>query len=39
MVGGRVMSSFVDYLVELGFDAGKDYLIDKKRDAEAKECI
>ncbi len=33
------MSFFVEYLAELGLDAGKDYLIDRKKDAELKKCI
>lgn len=33
------MSTFVDYLTNLGFDAGKDFLIDKKREKEAKKRI
>ena len=39
VTGGRNMNFFVDYLVELGLDAGKDYLIDKKKDVEVKECL
>lgn len=39
VTGGKNMNFFVDYLVELGLDAGKDYLIDKKKDAEVAECI
>lgn len=33
------MSVFVDYLTNLGFDAGKDFLVDSKKKAEAKEKI
>ncbi len=33
------MSIFVEYLTNLGFDAGKDFLVDGKRKAEAKEKI
>ena len=33
------MSLFIDYLVELGLDVGKDYLIDKKMDMEIKKSV
>ena len=33
------MSLFIDYLAGLGLDAGKDYLIDKKKDGEISRSI
>lgn len=33
------MNIFVEYLTNLGFDAGKDFLVDAKRKAEAKDKI
>lgn len=33
------MGTFVEYLTNLGFDAGKEFLVDSKKQAEAKEII
>ena len=35
----RFMSVFVDYLTNLGLDAGREFLTDKKREKEAKKRI
>lgn len=33
------MSLFIDYLAEIGLEAGKDYLMDKKKDREIKKSV